>query len=577
MVRPTPKTAGKTARLRCAIYTRKSSEEGLEQDFNSLDAQREACEAYIASQKHEGWTASELYDDGGFSGATMERPAFKRLLSDVSAGRVDVVIVYKVDRLTRSLSDFAKIVEIFDKQQVSFVSVTQQFNTTSSMGRLTLNILLSFAQFEREVTGERIRDKIAASKKKGLWMGGLPSLGYDVKDKKLIVNAAEAKTVRHIFRRYTELKSVRLLQAELDAEGIVSKARLAADGTPYGAKPFARGALYLMLQNRIYRGEIVHKDKSYPGGHEAIIDEGLWSQVQAILQENRTDRILGTTERQVNLLSGILFDARGERLTPTFSTKNGVRYRYYVSRSLMAGTAKDRGQRIPALELEVLIQRRIHGWLADRPAMLHVVQNHTADAASQKQLITAWERVAASWPDLGVDQIRAFIASVVSRIQVHSDRIDIVLDPAQVLRWLAATGGNKKTMPEAPSNVDGSMMTLTVPARLRRAGKEMRIIVENDLDPRVPDPSLVRVLVRGHAIRTRLLADKSLTLDEIARSEDITPSYATRLFRLTLLAPDILSAILHGRRPPELTARKLMDDTRLPLDWNEQRRRLGFA
>jgi site-specific DNA recombinase len=240
MNRHTPKGPGKT-RLRCAIYTRKSSEEGLDQDFNSLDAQRDACEAFVASQKHEGWMAlAELYDDGGFSGATMERPAFQRLLADVADGKIDIVVVYKVDRLTRSLSDFAKIVEVFDQRQVSFVSVTQQFNTTSSMGRLTLNILLSFAQFEREVTGERIRDKIAASKRKGMWMGGLPSLGYDVRDKKLIVNETEARTVRYIFRRYTDLKSVRLLKADLDAQGIVSKVRQAADGTRYGEKPFAR-------------------------------------------------------------------------------------------------------------------------------------------------------------------------------------------------------------------------------------------------------------------------------------------------------------------------------------------------
>src|SRR6266540_6500248 len=229
-----------SARLRCAIYTRKSSEEGLEQDFNSLDAQREACEAYITSQKREGWSLiGEMYDDGGFSGATMERPAFQRLLSDVSAGQIDVVVVYKVDRLTRSLSDFAKIVDIFDRHAVSFVWVTQQFNTTSSMGRLTLNILLSFAQFEREVTGERIRDKIAASKKKGMWMGGQPPLGYDVKDRKLVVNIEEAKTVQHIFRRYVDLKSVRLLKADLDAHGIVSKARKASDGHSYGSKPMA--------------------------------------------------------------------------------------------------------------------------------------------------------------------------------------------------------------------------------------------------------------------------------------------------------------------------------------------------
>ena len=352
MVSQTSNGAGRgQMRLRCAIYTRKSSEEGLEQNFNSLDAQREACEAFIASQKHEGWNIiPEMYDDGGFSGGTIERPAFQRLLADVGEGKIDVVVVYKVDRLTRSLSDFAKIVEIFDKRNVSFVSVTQQFNTTTSMGRLTLNILLSFAQFEREVTGERIRDKIAASKKKGMWMGGLPSLGYDVKDRRLVINEAEAKTVRHIFRRYTELKSVRLLKADLDALGIVSKPRNASDGTRYGEKPLARGALYLMLQNRIYRGEIVHKDKSYPGEHEAIVDEALWSEVQTILTGNRADRMLGTAEKQVSLLSGILFDAHGERMTPTHATKNSTRYRYYVSRSLLVGTVKALGPAYPGLQ-----------------------------------------------------------------------------------------------------------------------------------------------------------------------------------------------------------------------------------
>jgi site-specific DNA recombinase len=579
MTRQPPKGAGRAGmKLRCAIYTRKSSEEGLEQDFNSLDAQREACEAYIASQKHEGWTAlSELYDDGGFSGGTMERPAFRRLLTDVSEGRIDVVVVYKVDRLTRSLSDFAKIVEVFDKRKVSFVSVTQQFNTTSSMGRLTLNILLSFAQFEREVTGERIRDKIAASKKKGMWMGGFPSLGYDVRDRKLIVNEAEANTVQHIFRRYTELKSVRLLKADLDTQGIVSKARRAADGTRFGEKPLARGALYLMLQNRIYRGEIVHKGKSHPGEHKAIIDDRLWSEVQSILQENRTDRVLGMSERQVGLLSGILFDARGERMTPTYSMKNGARYRYYVSRSLMTGAAKDSGQRIPASELEALVRRRIHDWLTDRPAMLDVAQNHTSDAELQKRLIVGWERAVASWPDLRVDEIRAFVVAVVSRIQAHADRVEIALDPIKALRLLTQIGGDNSIIADVSTGADGPTVTLTVAARLRRAGKEMRIIVDGDNGLRTPDSGLIRVLVRGHAIRTRLLENQSLTLDEIAKVEDLTPSYATRLFRLTLLAPDILSAILSGQHPPELTARKLMDDTRLPLDWNEQRRRLGFC
>src|SRR6266481_3415502 len=322
--------------MRCAIYTRKSSEEGLEQSFNSLDAQRESCEAFISSQMHEGWrVVATRYDDGGYSGGSMERPALKRLLADVAADKINVIVVYKVDRLTRSLADFAKIVEILDAKGVSFVSVTQQFNTTTSMGRLTLNILLSFAQFEREVTGERIRDKIAASKKKGMWMGGLPSLGYDVKDRKLIVNKTEAATVRHIFRRYIELKSVRELKEDLNAAGIVSKVRAASDGSRYGGEPLARGAIYLMLQNRIYRGEIVHKGKSYLGEHEAIIDETLWNNVQAILSENRVDRANGKPGNEPSLLTGILFDAHGGRMSPTHATKKGTRYRYYISQSLL--------------------------------------------------------------------------------------------------------------------------------------------------------------------------------------------------------------------------------------------------
>jgi site-specific DNA recombinase len=345
-------------RMRCAIYTRKSSEDGLEQAFNSLDAQREACAAFILSQKHEGWTVlPTLYDDGGFSGGTMDRPALKLLLGDIVAGKVDVVVVYKIDRLTRSLFDFAKIVEAFDAKGVSFVSVTQQFNTTTSMGRLTLNVLLSFAQFEREVTGERIRDKIAASKKKGMWMGGLPALGYDVQNRKLVVNEQEALIVRHIYRRYAQLRSVRALQAELDGAGIRSKRRKLADGTEYGGQKLYRGALYLMLQNRIYRGEITHKGNAYPGEHPAIIDKALWDEVQAVLTVNRVNRVTASDAKHPSLLASMLFDENGERLTATHAIKKGTRYRYYVSRSLITGATKSgsKGRRIPAANLETLV------------------------------------------------------------------------------------------------------------------------------------------------------------------------------------------------------------------------------
>ena len=341
-----PKRSATTAksgrqRLRCAIYTRKSTEEGLEQDFNSLDAQREAGEAFILSQKHEGWVILPTqYDDGGYSGRTLERPALQRLLADIGGSKVDIVVVYKIDRLTRSLLDFAKIVEVFDAHSVSFVSVTQAFNTATSMGRLTLNVLLSFAQFEREVTGERIRDKIAASKKKGMWMGGYPPLGYDVKDRKLVINEAEAETVRYIFSRYQELGSVRLLKEQLYAGGIVSKRRTAPDGRPYGGKPIARGALYHMLQNHLYRGEIVHKNQAYPGEHEPIIDDDLWHEVQKTLAANRVDRGAGKGDHHLSLLAGLIYDAHGGLMTPSHAVKKGVRYRYYVSKSLLTGDNK---------------------------------------------------------------------------------------------------------------------------------------------------------------------------------------------------------------------------------------------
>ncbi len=565
-------------KFRCAIYTRKSSEEGLEQDFNSLDAQREACEAYIASQKHEGWTAlREMYDDGGFSGATIDRPAFQQLLFDVTAGKIDVVVVYKVDRLTRSLSDFAKIVEIFDKRGVSFVSVTQQFNTTTSMGRLTLNILLSFAQFEREVTGERIRDKIAASKKKGMWMGGQPPLGYDANDKKLVINEAEAKTVRSIFRRYVELISVRLLKAELDERGIISKLRKASDGSDYGGNPLARGALYLMLQNRIYRGEIVHKGKSYIGEHEAIVDEVLWNEVQAILTNNRIDRTLGRTEKQPSLLSGLLYGANGERLVPTHTAKNGVRYRYYVSSSLTTGKSNDAGLRIPATNLETLVRRRICSWLANRASMLNLVQTQTTDIAVQKQFMKQMDRFVATWDELGLVQLRKFFFMVVARIEIHNDRINIELNQKQLVQWFSDPDSRSEPIVDIQSEAEDDLATLTVLASFKRAGGEMKVIVADRSDPASPDSSLIRLLVRAHAVRDRLMHDKSLTLDEIAKSERIVPSYATRLFRLTLLAPDIVGAILDGKQPPELNARRLIDSARLPLDWREQRQVLGFA
>src|SRR5712692_10507776 len=363
---------GDPSRKRCAIYTRKSSEEGLEQEFNSLQAQSEACEAYIRSQRHEGWIlARTRYDDGGFSGGNMERPALQRLLADIQGGRIDIIVVYKVDRLTRSLADFARLVEIFDAQGVSFVSVTQQFNTTSSMGRLTLNVLLSFAQFEREVTGERIRDKIAASKKKGMWMGGNVPLGYDASERTLVINPAEAETVRCIFALYRELGCVRRVKEEADRLRLSTKRGTTASGIERGGKPFSRGHIYRLLSNLIYIGEIAHKGQLYPAQHPALIDAETWAAVRDRLATNATNHRRKAGAAEPSLLAGVLVDARGERLTPSHAVKKGRRYRYYVSAALIteAGTDRVQGWRLPAQEIEQAVIRVLADALTS-PAML---------------------------------------------------------------------------------------------------------------------------------------------------------------------------------------------------------------
>jgi site-specific DNA recombinase len=378
------------SRKRCAIYTRKSSEEGLEQEFNSLEAQHEACEAYIRSQRHEDWVlARTRYDDGGFSGGNMERPALQRLLADIAAGHIDVVVLYKVDRLTRTLADFARLVEIFDAQGVSVVSVTQQFNTTSSMGRLTLNVLLSFAQFEREVTGERIRDKIAASKKKGMWMGGNVPLGYDASERTLVVNPAEAETVRRIFALYRKLGCVRRVKEEADRPGLRTKRSTMASSTERGGRPFSRGHLYGLLSNPIYIGQIAHKGQLHQGQHPALIDTETWTAVRDQLAANATTHRRKADAAEPSLLAGLLVGARGERLTPSRAVKKGRRYRYYVSAALIteAGTDRAQGWRLVAREIEDAVVR-IPGRCADHPSEVARMVRHSRHARRPNSQIT---------------------------------------------------------------------------------------------------------------------------------------------------------------------------------------------
>ena len=567
----------RSAAVRCAIYTRKSSEEGLEQDFNSLDAQREACEAFILSQKHEGWIAlPERYDDGGVSGATMERPALKRLLADSAAGKVDAVVVYKVDRLTRCLGDFVRIVEVFDRQKVSFISVTQQFNTTTSMGRLTLNMLLSFAQFEREVTGERIRDKIAASKRKGMWMGGLPPLGYDARDRKLAVNKAEAGTVRHIYRRYAELRSVRRLKEELDRDGTVSKRRIDRHSRATGGKPFSRGALYLMLQNRIYRGEIVHKDKSYPGQHDAIIDADLWRRVQTVLVANRVERANGTHARRVSLLAGFLYDDTGDRMIPSHAAKKGRRYRYYVSRQLVTGsrnTAPD-GCRVPAGDVEQLVEERLLRFLRD-PCELHsVLADHLNSRGNHRRLLAKATEVAKTWSGLSTPARREFMQTHVERVDVTAGSVEIRLKRSRLLELLDDRAGQISEACGSPCADEDPV--LSVPARLRRTGMEMRLLIDGAGDAQDPDPALLRMIAQAHELR-EIFCRGNASIAEMASEAGLSRSHFTRVLRLAFLAPDITDAILFGRQPPELTARRLMRGAPVPIGWNEQRRALGIA
>jgi DNA invertase Pin-like site-specific DNA recombinase len=555
--------------LRCAIYTRKSSEEGLEQDFNSLHAQREACEAFIKSQAGEGWRlVTTPYDDGGVSGGTMERPALQRLLADIRENLVDIVVVYKVDRLTRSLADFAKMVEVFDAHGISFVAVTQQFNTTTSMGRLTLNVLLSFAQFEREVTGERIRDKIAASKRKGMWMGGLVPLGYEVRDRQLAIVESEATTVRHIFGRYVELASVRLLKAELDRDGIRSKVRVAKNGLSSGGCSFARGALYTLLGNPIYIGEVRHKGARHPGLHQAIVQRARWDKTQELLRSltMRSDAQLGGSVS--NPLAGKLFDEGGERLAPCGAAKGERRYRYYVSRSLLNGAAckARRGWRLPAHEIERSVATATRKILSDVPAIAAEIERAGHDVSQTAAILDAagtWSRRLQSEAE-----ISTALKSLIERVELRDDRLRLSIQ----LPFNSSDGS-------AANQINCLAFTREIPLQTRRRGVEMKFIVDgNPSDSGRADPALIKLLARAHCWFAQLVSGQSESMVKLGEREHVGKRYVSRVIRLAFLAPEIVELIVEGRQPPELTAQRLLTDrSELPLSWRAQKEVLGIA
>jgi len=528
------------AKLRCAIYTRKSSEEGLEQAFNSLDAQREACAAYILSQAGEGWECvSTSYDDGGYSGGSLERPALKQLMADVAAGRINVIVVYKVDRLTRSLADFAKIVEILDDKKASFVSVTQAFNTTTSMGRLTLNVLLSFAQFEREVTGERIRDKILASRKKGMWMGGNPPLGYDVHERKLVINEGEKNQVLGIFKRYLELHSVPALTEELAERRTTTKSWTAVNGVKKGGGRFTRGALYHLLRNRVYIGEATHKGQNYPGEHEAIVDKDVWSEVQKLLTENAAHHIaISKAARLSSPLQGLLYDDHGNLMTPSYTSKSRGRYRYYVSQAHLQHNKSSAGSlsRVPASAIEEAVERIISNIFSK--SLVHASSKDENQTTRFKLLI---DRV----------QISSEWAALYFNRNIRVDNID-----GKECRGLGGVLKEKD-----------SQVVFTMPMKLVTRGGEKGILINSTRPERFrPNEPLIKALARGWRWRRMLETAQVKSMPALARSEGIDMSYAKKLIRLAFLPPPVIEAILRGEQGDDLSLARLMQSD-VPLRW----------
>ena len=516
---------GSVKPVRCAIYTRVSTDQGLDQDFNSLDAQYDASQAYIRSQAHAGWTMLRAkYDDGGFSGATIGRPGLQRLLEDVRAGTVDVIVVYKVDRLTRSLADFAKLVELFDKQNVSFVSVTQQFNTTTSMGRLTLNVLLSFAQFEREVTSERIRDKISASKRKGLWVGGMAPLGYDTKDRKITVNEAEAERVRGIFRTYLKLGSLTSVMADLRKRRIFTKARTLKTGESRGGIPFTRGSLAHLLRNRFYIGEVAFKDEVLAGEQAAILERALFDAVQTRMNEQASDYKV-TRMTSEALLVGRIFDDRGNRMTPSHSRKRGIKHRYYLSSVLLQGQADRAGsiRRIPAIEVETLVVRSVRDHLS--------LTEPTDD--------------------------RGLVNNHIARVEVQR---------GQILIRLAE---DKKSQGQDAAS------DLHIPWQKTSSTRRYEILLPDARPIRSETrATLVASIARGRRWLDELITDPSANAEGIAKREGCSSQKVNMTVSLAFLAPDLVKAAIEGRLPQGMGVSRLCD---MPAEWSKQHQMLGLT
>ena len=550
-------------RIRCAIYTRKSTDEGLERTFNSLDAQREACEAYIKSQQHEGWQAiASHYDDGNYSGGNMERPALKQLMADIEAGKVSVVVVYKVDRLTRSLADFAKIIEHFDKYKVSFVSVTQHFNTTTSMGRLTLNVLLSFAQFEREVTGERIRDKIAASKKKGMWMGGNVPLGYKVVDRKLLIEESEAVTVRGVFREFLRLGSVLRLEEWLRANDIRTRR----------GNYFLRGPLYTMLRNPLYLGLIRHKAELYPGEHARIIDQVTWDKAQSLLDQNTHGQWRKERSTQPSLFTGIIFDAGENRYSPTHSNKNGCRYRYYTSRAAMHKTERpDSPARIPAHSLEKAVTERILSFLNAPSELLAILKNSLLDEENAlpsgfyTAVVERAAKMVTSWKARPAPDRDHFLKAVINRIVLQAEHIEIQLRLSVIFQELLGPDPAGQGIQAAAKFL--SIASVTCPLKPMHSARALRLVIGGDrLSNDRSRQLILRAIARSRLWYQRIVDGEATCLNDIIRRDGIDASHAKKIFPLAFLSPSCTQTIL--RSSTDFTLKALLAN--IPMEWSLQ-------
>lgn len=545
-------------RIRCAIYTRKSSEEGLDQDFNSLDAQYEACTAYVASQKAEGWVLIPTrYDDGGLSGGTLERPALQRLLADIEAGLIDQIVVYKIDRLTRSLSDFAKIVDRLDATGASFVSVTQSFNTATSMGRLTLNMLLSFAQFEREVTAERIRDKIAASKKKGLWMGGTVPFGYQPDGRSLEIDETEAPIIRHIHDLYHALGSVRAVAERAEELGYRTRQRSFTTGTSTGGTPFSRGHIYQILTNPLYAGRIRHRDKIYDGQHPAIIDPAAWDEMQERLSADATRTRGRSNAAERSPLVGKLFDETGDRLTPSHSRKNGKRLRYYISRRLVTDRRKKHlaAWRLPARDLETGIARVLRDHLHKPTVVTDLVRDITASEVPDLQ---AKLRQVAS--DCDPDGSADVWAPLLRRADLAQGCMVLRLDRKVMADRLGI----------APDRIDSSARQIRASFQMQRRGVEARIVLGTAI-PQV-DPVLAKNTLTAQRWYAAVKAGSSF--GDIATREKTTTSRIQQMIGLAFLAPRLLDQVAAGNQPVSFTS-EWFKRRQLPPDWDEQQKIVG--